>query len=472
MMRRALGVLIAASALVARGGVEPVAESEQAAKALAIIDAYKGPRPVSAERKLILVYYTPSDRGPEPGYEERLGAIMEDIRGFYRDGMARLGFGPMSFEMERDTAGKPLLHVVKGTNMAAEFAAWKSRAGTGSPEDGEMVKASCRPALRAEGIEWDKETEMIFCNLAFWDDQARTFRHRSPYFGQYSLGHGLCFAADSRILDVADFAKREPTIHDEEYGDLEWGKFETIFIGGIAHELGHAFALPHCGERGDEAAMGVSIMGAGNHYYRAERRGERGAILTMASGMRLASHPLFYGTGKGWGDEPRLERCDFNVSTSGRRGTLRIDGRASGTPPVYGVVAYCNSTHDEYHAPTATTVPDAEGNFAVEISDLAACEEGEARIEFCHANGAVSERKVMYAVGKDGAVDLSQWQTRQLLAGLGAAVERGDRAAAAQELAAVERTDGQSWRRLSRRSSGRRCGRSGKRRQRRLSRMR
>ena len=35
-------------------------------------------------------------------------------------------------------------------------------------------------------------------------------------------------------------------------------------------------------------------------------------------------------------------------------------------------------------------MPDSQGKFAIEVSDLAACKEGGLRVEFCHANGAIS----------------------------------------------------------------------------------
>ena len=77
----------------ARGMVEPVPEPEQAALARKILDGYCGQRQALAAPKLRVLYFTPSDRDPEPRYRERLPAIMEDIQAFYRDGMTRAGSG-------------------------------------------------------------------------------------------------------------------------------------------------------------------------------------------------------------------------------------------------------------------------------------------------------------------------------------------------------------------------------------------
>ena len=435
--------------LAAESNVVPIPESAQAALAQKIIEAYQGSQPTSPPKRLRIVYFTPSDRAPAPEYEQRLGAIMEDIHDFYRDGMKRLGFGPESFVMEHDASGRLVIHLIKGTEPDASFPVSQGRPGTGAPKGGEMVKADCLPALKAEGIGFDTNTLLIFCNLANWDEKARTFRHHSPYYGEYDEDHGLCFAADSVILNLDDISKKQPMLRDEEYGNMSLGKFETIFIGGIAHELGHAFGLPHCGERRDELSLGTSIMGVGNHTYRDERRDEgKGSFLTMASAMRLAGNPWFNGSDKGWGEKPVLKKCELLLTTNvtradlaSRPGALRIEGTVEGTPPVYGVIAYFDSLRDGgYDAATATSVPDADGRFAIEISDLAHCGNGEIRVEICHANGAISERRLGFAITAEGSVDLTQWQMRQDLEPVALAVENGRLDDAEAALVSIEKT--------------------------------
>ena len=74
----------------------------------------------------------------------------------------------------------------------------------------------------------------------------------------------MCYAADWHNQNLDNLTKKSPMLNDGEYGDQTLGKHPTIFLGGIAHELGHAFALPHCGERWDEKTLGPSLMGEGN----------------------------------------------------------------------------------------------------------------------------------------------------------------------------------------------------------------
>jgi hypothetical protein len=441
--------LFLAGTVPALRAVDPIPESQQAALVLKLLGAYHGTRPTAPPKKLHVVYFTPSDREPELRYRERLDAIMEDIRAFYRDGMERAGFGPETFGLARDAEGKLIIHLVKGKEPERNY----------NKPDAEKISHECNPVLEAAGISFERETVLIFCNLATWDEKAMTFSHHSPYYGvsfggTRSQTSGLCFALDSVIQNLDDIPKKEPVLDDDEYGKMSLGKFNTIFIGGIAHELGHALSLPHCGERWDEKPRGTSLMGAGNHTYREERRDAGpGTFLTMASAMKLAGRPLFSKSDRDMALAPQLEKSEFQLSTNvsrrdlaGRHATLRVEGAVKGTPPVYGVIAYFNSPyfnslHDgEYRAPTATAVPDAEGRFAIEISDLAPCSNGELRIEYCHVNGALSESHAPFRVTQEGTLDLEQWEVTKALVPLGKAVIHEDSDVARSELLSLEKS--------------------------------
>ncbi len=51
----------------------------------------------------------------------------------------------------------------------------------GWAEYGGRIRAECVPVLREMGIDINRETAMIFANLAKWDPQKLEFRHQSPY---------------------------------------------------------------------------------------------------------------------------------------------------------------------------------------------------------------------------------------------------------------------------------------------------
>ena len=444
-------VLWLAQTPMARPAVPPIPEAEQAARALELINAYHAPRPASVSRKLHIVYFTPSSRAPEPRYRERLEPILEDIRAFYRDGMSRSGFGPKTFDLARDADGKLIIHLVQGKEPEAAY----TRSGFQQDQESDVstrnrIKAECRPAIEAAGISFEHETVLIFCNLATWNEKAKTFVQHSPYCGFSTQTNGVCFALDTIIQNLEELPRKEPIWNDDQYGDMSLGKFNTIFIGGIAHELGHASALPHCGERWDEKPRGTSLMGIGNHTYRDERRGEsKGSFLTMASALFLAAHPLFNGSDKGEAAPGQLQQCDLLLSTNltgadlaRRRGARHLEGTVKGSPSLYGVVACFDSVHDGcYSAPTATSVPDSRGRFTIEISDLAACEKGAVWVVFCHVNGAVTERHLGFSVNRDGGVDLGPWELRQALEPVAGAVAANDLNAAQNALRELEKTN-------------------------------
>jgi len=60
-------------------------------------------------------------------------------------------------------------------------------------------------------------------------------------------------------------------------------------------------------------------------------------------------------------------------------------------------------------------------------------------VEFCHANGAVSTRRLGFSVSAEHAVDLTQWETRGALQPVAEAVGREDREAAQAALGQMQK---------------------------------
>lgn len=197
-------------------------------------------------------------------------------------------------------------------------------------------------------------------------------------------------------------------IQDGQYGRISLGKHNSIFIGGIAHELGHALGLPHCEARPDEAVRGTALMGSGNRSYGDELRGEgRGSFLTLAHALRLASHPQFSGSVKGLKTNATAAVDHLSITAEGK--AITVTGVVSGSPPVYAVVAYFDPDGgSDYDATTASAVPDASGRFTLRSDALTAGKQGELRLFPLHVNGSAAGQmsqtsfRYSYGVASDG----------------------------------------------------------------------
>ena len=422
-----LAVVCVTGTIFAQDAAEP---AKQVTAARKILDGWHNEVPKPGKRFLHIVCWTPSDRDFPADYRPRLTRMMEHIRDFYAREMNRHGFGERSFNLKYDDDKLLELHTVKGKQATAHYAV----------QSGGEIRRECLPTLKEAGIKVDRETVLIFCNLATWDAEKLVFRHKSPYYAGGSYRNGTAWQLDSPELDTLNLKKKKPMIRDGQYGRISLGKHNSIFIGGIAHELGHALGLPHCKARPDEAARGTALMGSGNRTYGDEIRGDGpGSFLTLAHAIRLASHPQFSDSLKGYEITAKAEIDDLKIVANGK--SIHVSGTVTGKPPVYGVVAYFDPEGGgDYNSTTATAVPDKDGRFALSTSALSPGKLGQLRLFPVHVNGSSAAQmsstrfSYPYRVSNDGKPDLSVMQLRLDLKPVIAAIQRND-LKAARELA-------------------------------------
>ena len=410
-------------------GSDLVAEREQVKQALQILEAWHKDRPEPGDRSLHLVCWTPSDREFPAEYEVRLTRIMEHIQAFYADQMERYGMPDRTIRLRYD--GKQvLLHKVIGKHPTEHYAM----------ESGSEIREECLPVLKEAGIDANNETIFILCNLATWDEKQLRFTHNSPYYAGGSFRSGTAWQLDSPELDTLNLKLKKPMIEDGQYGNISLGKHNSIFIGGMAHELGHALGLPHCTARPDESVKGEALMGSGNRTYGDELRGEgKGSFLTLAHALRLASHPQFSKSVKGMNLRTRADINELKIEAKGK--SIHVAGIVKADPPVYAVVAYFDPEGgSDYDATTASAIPMADGRFELSSSALRPDKAGELRLFPLHVNGSAAGQmsetsfRYSYAIRPDGTPDLTAIQTRQQLQAIVAALTNGDQKTA-RELA-------------------------------------
>lgn len=408
--------------------------AQQAPAARAILDTWQNQNPLKGDRFLRIVYWTPADREPAPQYRERLSKIMLDIQAFYGREMERNGFGPRTFKMKKDADGMLQMFVAHGDKPREHY----------SGDAGDEIRKDSMAALKAAGIDGDRETFLIFCNLGDWNAEKRSITGSSPYYASGTTRTGTAWQSDAPILsidgllDVSDADK----VQSGQYGFITLAHYDSIFIGGIAHELGHALSMPHDLERPDQAGWGKALMGSGNRTYGEELRGDTGTeskgdgtFLPFADALRLASHPSFCGSIKGFDGVSNAKLTDVKLATDGKK--ITYSAKVSADPPVYGVIGYMDPTGgQDYDATTATAIPDKEGRFTLNCDALVKGKGGTLRVVTLQANGAASSAaagagtspQYPYNVAADGTVDLYTWNAQQQLSPLSVAVRAGNRA--------------------------------------------
>jgi hypothetical protein len=330
-------------------------------RARSVLDAWENVDSQKSPRLMRIVYWSPADREPQPEFRARLTRVMLDIQQFYRREMASWGFPGRSIQLELAEDGLLKIYEVQGKLKSEECSEADSK-------DGQEIRRDCLRALRDAGVNGDKETMVIFCNLADWDPIKRTMSHHSPYYASGDNRGGTAWQVDSPLLDSASLSVEDQQLIDRQYGRISLGKYNSIFVGGVCHELGHALGLPHCKESGAErTARGTSLMGGGNRTYGDDLRGEgRGSFLTLPDALKLAGHPQFSGSVKEI--ETRVTATFSDVKLSPNADGLEVSGHVKANLPVYAVLAYADPEGgSDYDSEIAAAVPDDAGRFTLQL---------------------------------------------------------------------------------------------------------
>ncbi|MDR0871827.1 MAG: NPCBM/NEW2 domain-containing protein [Planctomycetaceae bacterium] len=349
------------------------------------------------EMPLRAVYFVPSDAEPLPDRQERLGRVMKYVQDFYRKGMFQNRFGNKTFALEWDKPARLKLYTVNGKKRQTEY----------GRSDAWVVRDEVRDALKSKyGIDINDEVVVIFQVLLKWENGKAV--ELGPYVGSGSPYSGTAWVYDDKRLDAALLSSTEPGGY---YGrPCSIGQFNTHYIGGIAHELGHAFSLPHeCENDEERKTKGYSLMGGGNHTFGQELRHQGlGTFLSPASALRLSKVRAFSGDLPGMRERAYWTFKDLKaVQKDKTKNSFVLSGRVEASPKLAGIIAYNDNgtIGADYDAKTFVGEVSANGTFQVDVKEL---ENVPYQLRLCgvHENGAVSVLSADYAV-KDGIADLS-----------------------------------------------------------------
>jgi len=362
-----------------------------------------------------IVCFVPSDRQPIDGYRERLDRTMTEVQRFFREGMEAAGYGPKTFRLDRDRQGQLRVDLVRGRRPMRTY----GRNASGPVRD--EVKA----ALARQGVDVDQQTLVIFQVLLDWEGNKAT--EIGPYCGGGNHLTGTAWVYDDQRLDPRWLSSKAPGGY---YGrPCSLGEFNSHYIGGVAHELGHAFGLPHdCQREAERTTRGLSLMGGGNHTYGQERRGEGpGTFLSAASAMLLAYSRPFAGEQKDARNRPRCRLAELDAGF--QDGKLVLAGSVVAQPPAFGIAAMNDRAKipADYDAVGWTCKVDDQGRFRLEVGELRPGS-AQLRLMVCHTNGTTSGFAFDYDVDADGRPILDVFRYRLPLEEALAAYAAGDRA--------------------------------------------
>jgi len=366
-----------------------------------------------------IVYLNPADRECLPDYQERLDRVMTEVQTWYRDEMERNGFGPMTFPLERDADGRLVIHVIKGTRAYALGEEITSVEMRDNQVKGPMLK---------KGIDIEQDHIIIFANSVFVSgtEEEKILHSSSAYCGGGSNKSGTAWATDAELLDPLNLPKKTPRILDGGIRPYTLGGYNVTYIGGVAHEFGHALGLPH-NEQTEEQLdeLGYTLMGSGNYHMFGERAGQdTGAFLSKAHATILSSHPLFKrntddidvdadavckfheiafapGKSKPIPSVPEDEASEAVAAPEGGRvSEYVITGRVESAPRAYAVVAYHDLMHfhSDYDATSWVDTVDEDGRFEVHVGALKPGDY-ELRIRCYLVNGDKRELRYQFTLG-------------------------------------------------------------------------
>ena len=397
-------------------------EIAQAAEMVAAIDAYHTTDSEAFKKPLRVVYFCPKDVDPFDDYLARLERIMLDSQVFFEKEMTRNGFKGKSLNLER-VDERLKVHLVRGQKGTADY-------DYGS---GNTIKQEVSAAFQRREMQFEKEHVLIICALAEVTEPY-TVRLYAPYYGLgANQANGLCFVADCPWMDTLHLLNTDTQVHvDEHTGrrNMTLGRYNTIYIGGMIHELGHGMMLPHNRERGfEKPILGTALMGSGNYTYKQELRGKkRGTFLTFASATRLASLGLFNTCVKGLDETPASKLTEISFGYD--KEAIMVAGRVESKIPAYAVVAYNDPDGgSDYDAVPWTCAVKPDGTFSVTVQDLLPGSLN-LRLTVCHVNGAVRVFSNPYTCSEKGVPDVERLRVPWIIQKAVAAYAEGNRSAA------------------------------------------
>ncbi|RQO65876.1 hypothetical protein DBR43_26875 [Pedobacter sp. KBW06] len=334
-----------------------------------------GDGPQSGTNNLNVVYFIPSDLDTVPGYQKRLNGVMVYTQNFVSKWMNHWGFTNKTVGIPVDAQGKLRMAVIRGTYPKAQY-----------PYEGGSAQMMTEINAYYAAHPGEKTSDHILVVTPTYSYDTNGYPSGGPFYG---IGR-WCFALDYTGLDTLNLGKPND-------------KYSTIWIGGLAHELGHGINLPHNGgAESQNVTFGTTLMGSGNSTF-----GKSPTYLSPADAAILANCQVFSSTTRSdWYAAPGFQLTKFSAKY--QSGNIIVSGKFSAVKAVKDIALYHRIAATDpggYRSVTFAAKPIGTDSFYVSMPVSDFREKGntgyEFTIRYCHENGSISSQVINYSFAND-----------------------------------------------------------------------
>jgi NPCBM/NEW2 domain len=341
-----------------------------------------------------VVYFHANDQKPLPNWRERLTRTLEDVSKFYQEELDKYDIKNEGIPFEKNQ-GKYVFHVIQGASQSKVYTQ-----NSGMKIQNEIYIKSNKQ------IDFSKDYVLIINGLC--DKKADgSYMFHSPYHGTGNSIRGVCHVADCELLDsklLTDTTRKmafsEMLIDHKKCGVAE---FNSWYIGGIAHELGHVFGLPHdFGNPLELDSTSISLMGQyGSRHFRDYLwGGTPSSFFSAASVLQLMSQPVFTQSNRLRSVTSKFDISNIQFSRNKWGLVLKMDMKTEVLP--YGVVVLVRPTFEsEYLNRSFSKFITSSDSLNIEIGFLANGNYA-LRLLYLFPNGIVADFSKAFSVDANG----------------------------------------------------------------------
>lgn len=349
---------------------------------------------VHSKNVVKVVYFHANDREPLPNWHARLTRTLDDVSRFYQEEFEKHGITIDGIPFENND-GKLVFHLIKGSFPSKDY----------TKDSGMKIQYEIYNKSNKQ-IDFSKDHVLIINGLCDKRTDG-TYVFHSPYYGTGSSISGVCHVADCELLDSKLLTD---TTHKMAFSEMavkykvcSVAEFNSWYIGGIAHEMGHLFGLPHDFGHPDELdSTTISLMGEyGSRHFRDYLWGGKvSSVFSTASILQLMSHPVFTQLSKPKSTATEFDMTDISFSGNSTDLVLKLDNKSNVLP--YGVVALIRPTFmSEYYNRSFSKVITQNDSVSIEIGSLVN-KDYVLRLIYLFPNGNVVNYNKAFTINENG----------------------------------------------------------------------